>query len=1622
MFNQEEEQVVLPKRTPSTPLLTDEAASVKAYYGAYLKSTMASSQRIIDTANQYKTYSQIHTDLTTKGTSPDLEEISSHVELQDSQAQKEALLGVVADPTQFVETKLQAVEQAKQYKFNLAKAYSKKIAAEDVSITKKDVQAQEKNITYFQQREAQANADLQKTQNAFVGKLDITGANVTGSMALSIIPGRTGWIYANAYNALLGRESLSESATNFVFTGSTMRDMGKTWANWSTEQKQEGLNRFIAWADKSNLTDPETLEIFRSIVDNPDQPGWVTVLGNAGGIVDAIVGGAVIKAPIKSAKELVNWLKYNKAGDVKAINTVKGWVTGKGVVKADVAIKGAQEAANQTAAIQDVSRQEVAPNTPLGKEITHNPEKAAETTITALLDDTGIIAKSVTGQTEGKGQIIQTTALPKTVSLDESIANTAPDMAEKINLAARALDDENIINPALYNDALQKSEISKLLHTIKQINYPSLHLNKTLVDAKFGDTTYIKAIYGESPSRGWLTEADALSALTKLQKDIPDIAKHFKIEYSNRNQEYFIIRDLEKKFDPNILIKDTSATFQIPFTKKEINIDWLARSKYTNWILPASSRIANGLHSSVMATEMGVAKRVADLNKYLHDFILNKSDVFPDLNKELRIIQEGKVPTWKNVDELLHDKQHLSKQQKDDLVEAYYATKALGDNFYEIANRRHRADKVEKGTKAIYRADNADPIYGKEVKADDSIPTMVWDIESDLPIILAKDEKGNLVLNGKKLVKLDTPIKDIDTPTKKAKTGDAFTAAEQAKVKHNVVSSNTVDNRYEYALVGGSAKIGELPAYTLRKTDPYIPWYHMADFFIQRTPKQIRYNGSIISYPKNVKDMPEELKKASERIAGARTEEEAHQLIKQLQEDDPNGVYAVMKRREDIVDDIIDSHEEANRIASWEKHRGERLIGYDPLDDPIRSLAQMGKSLMKLDAWEDVDRFFKKRMQQEYGDLLPQGQIPKSPADWKILDDHAETKNIPRIAAAKREIEWFNGVFRSMVESDRAVSSALHSMADVMNKYGTADSKILRTAEAATRDAAKQGNVFIRIPNAAATHLLLYSNILKQWVVQPQNLWTLHAMDISFAKYGATNILPFLFATLGKSKYFEKHADEFKNIARHIGGTLSGIKGKEWDDMYNGFANSGMLQAVDLNQMVLGLKHHDNYTLDPKVHEQIAKGLSQTISTPGNIMKMVGYTPAELSNLVGGWLYSYNQYKKLNPKADMTNPHVIEQVKAKALALTGSMAGNADVMSYQKGMWGLLFKFMPIQSKQLALMTTSKYTTKEEKLRIAVGQTVLWGAPGTVGGVYLMDAIKNNSSDEDKKIISKYEGGLVDVTLNYILDTTLKHAFNIEDEKESSVAWSKTMAPFNNGYGIPAIEVFYNLYKTLTDGENAGSMRIAAWGAGSTLLAFKDAFLNRVQVQNSYDTPDKVQALVEELPTLIKGWDNLAKGYMMMQTGKLVSKHGNPRQLVASHGDAFGRMFGVYTREELETFKNIDVEKGKRAAQKALENEIFNFVMKNRQDILGMNKHYRAAEYDRLLHIFGHDDPEAAGKIKINLEKRFFFANKDLETALIPQLQVGIRNSIQQVENAREETTEGSSLSELIDVLKGIFK
>jgi hypothetical protein len=1574
MYSLDEDKIPesLPERAPLKPLPNDVEARQQAYYAAYSASKKSLIGRARLTAQEQQKeflnlYGKIHNDLVTNGVSQDMEDEKTAIINRDAQDEQQDIINIATDPTIPVEQRANVLTNKPKNPFNWADKYKTTITAENHGVTKKDELAQDKNVATYIPKNIQAAKDVEDLKNAAAGSLNITHAGFAGSALLNFIPGRTGVLTANLYAAMTNDHSFTTRAKNIVLPGSANKEMGKLWQQWDAKEKREGLIRIIRYMESSTALDADKVEMLLKTLENPDQPWWETSLSNISGILDATFVGAAAKSPIKSAKEFIKWATtYNAAGDKAAVSFVKNVFTKKNVAAAGATTKAAQEVATDATIIQAVTKNEPPVTSPLGIEVINNPDKASKTIVASVLDDTGEVAKVVTP--EGKGQIVDV-VLPKSVDSGE-LQTMYPDVFEKINTYAKALKPESQINPALYDDAFQQSEINTHIEIIKRTQYPSLQLSNTVVDFRFGDTSYIKAMYGETPNRGWLTEGEAMSMLNKLKGDIPpDVYKNMEVTYHPKNNEYYITHNIEKQFTPNVLMGDDyGATFQIPYTKKEISLDAIARNKYINWILPSSSRMTSGLSSSAIATEMGVAQNISKLNQYLNNFVMNKTDVFPDLNKELKLIHEQQISGWKSVKELLADKPHLSEAQKKDLVEAYYSVKALGDTFYDMANKRHRGDLVLDGQKAIYGSDGSIKGFGKDVPFDETTHKYIFDIDLNAAVVLTKE-----TLAGGKIVKLKSLLSDAN--------GD----------------------KWEYAILRGGSKLGELPPNTLSRIDNYIPWYHTADFFVQRTPLKMRLNGLSVSDEST-------LAKFSERIAGARTHADADKIVAEMTaEFGDTYTFKTVLRSENVLDEIVNVHEEATKYAAWEKHRGQRLLNYDPIDDPIRSLHMMGKSLMQLDAWEDFNRYFKQRFEKTYADILPEGQIPKNPDRWTLPDGKNTKENIALLAAGKRELEWHNGIFRSMVESDRAVSSFFHSTADVMNQYGIKGDK-------AVRDLAKQGNVFLRIPNAAATHLLLYNNIAKQWVVQTQNIWSLHALDPAFIRYGLPNVLPFIFATLGKSKYFQGQESTFIKISKFIGETLSGIKGKEWDDMYNGFANSGMLQAVDLNQMVLGLKHHGNYTLTPEVHEQIAKGLTQAISLPGNIAKNLGYTPAELTNLAGAWIYSYKQYQKLHPGVDMTNLHHIEQVKAKALALTGSMAGSADTMSYQRGMWSLLFKFMPIQSKQLALMTTSKATTKEEKIRLAVGQTILWGTAGTLGGTLIHDGVNAWMTDEEKEVFNKYEGGLIDLVFNNILDITLRHAFGIDDEKPTSIGWSHSMGPFNNGYGVPAIDVFYSLYKTFTDQE-AANPRIAAVGATGVITNFITSISNRLAIQGEYDTPHIANAIIAETPTLFKAWDNAAKGYVMWQTGKLVSKHGNPRDLVASHGDAIGRMAGVYTKEELDAFKNIDVEKGKKAAQKAMEKEVFDYIMKNRTDILFLGRTDRAVELDKMLYVLGHDDPELMSKMRTSIEKKLFYANKEFADSLQQQIDNKMSEAKASLDQAEAEVSDGA-LKELIQTLR----
>lgn len=1604
MFEQEEEPIVLPERTLNKPLVSDVKARQQAYYAAYLGNRDSFMQRTQQAIDLYetkfaKTYNQVKTDLTNTGESPIVEELNSTLEAHDTQKDKELFLQELSDPNIPTEEKVQFYENTKIKKtFTFADRYAQKIAAEDVSVTKQDRESQDKNVFEFGARDIKARKEIEALQNTFYADRNVTFASTAGGITASSIPLRLSVTYANAWSAVFNDQSVKRKFVNAALVGTASKEMGKRFDAMRPEEKVNAVVRLLDYMQNSTLTDIEKMDLLQHVTNNPDQHWLETTLANASSILDVSLAGWALARPVQAVKGFINWFKYNPAPDQAVVNYIKGkFAPTKTMVGADIAVKGAKEVVDNPAIAQTVHRNDVPPNSPLGIEITHNPQKAHETTVSAILDDSGEIAKALTP--EGKGQVVQA-ILPKPHSSPVGeLGQVYPDVAERLNMYNKVLvDDATPINPALYNKEAQDSEINNIFQIIKQTKYPSLQLANTKITARTGDTTYIKATYGATPSRGWSSEKEALDMLASIKTSLdPSIHKELKVEYFN-NGEWYIARNIKKTFDPNIEIGGYGGSIQMPFTTKEIGADKVFSLPKINFVFPSSSRIPAGLSSSAMATELTAAQRISKFQEYLQTFVMSKKDIHADLNKELKIVQEAtEVSTWKNVGELLKDKAHLSEQQQKDLTEAYYAVKQLGDSMYELANRRHRLNKVQKNYKAIYAANGDVAGYGKEVMPSKDLPVYMWDMDNNIPIIIKKDVNGDLILDGRKIVELEHAIKK--------EWNDIAESLTSAEAK-NLVKTESSHNFFQYAIVGAKSKLGEIPNYTLNKLDPYIPWYHTAPWFVQRMPKTVRLNGAVT-------EQEEKLKSFIERIAGARTQKEAEELALKMAADERNAgfTFKAVMRNEDVIQDVVDVHEEALRYAAWEKHRGEKRLGnYDPLDDPLKSMAQLGRSVIQLDAWDDFKNFFDKRFAATYSKYFPEGQKPLHPNDLRLPPGDKTPEDVMMLDAARREMEWFNGMFHSMVGSDQFVNSVFNGLAGLANKYGLPGEKTLRTMS-------KQGNVVVRVPNAMATHLMIYYDILRQWVVQPQNISNLVILDPNFARYGLPNLVPFIFATMGRASYFKQHESQFLKISRYIGSRIAGMSHKEWDDMYHGFINSGITQGVDLNVMVQGLIHNNNFSLSPEVHEKIGHALSSMASTPGNIMKVAGYTPAELTNYAGAWMYSWQQYRKLHPNVDMRNVHHIEQVKAKAAALTGSMAGKSDVLDYQKGAWSLLFKFMPINSKQMALTLSSKAVTKEEKQRLAISQALWFGTGGVLGGEYILTNMVNSfGSEEDKRIYHQYKGGMIDLLMNKLIIEGINSLMGVEEQKETELAFSTAMAPFAQGSGFPAFEVFKNVSKSLTDAEAAGQTRIAALAVFSKIAQYVQAVDSKVTVQGGYDTPEAAMALITELPTLVKGLGNLEQSYLMYQAGRLVDKYGNKRDLVATHAEAIGRAFSLRTIEEQYEFKNIDLDKARKATLKTISKQIVDHIMKHRTDLLGMSQYGRTDELDKLLFLAGVNNPEDLDAIKKQVNKALYYKNKEFEAALTPQLHKAIEDAKTSTNNAKKEN-HSTFLGELLDWL-----
>ena len=570
---EEEQLTALPERQPTKPLPNDVEARQQAYYATFRASKRSLKERAdITIQAQQETfknlYGKIHNDLTTTGTSPELEQEKSSLVEKTLQDKQQDLLDIATDPTIPIEQKTNVFLNQKEEKPDLREAYRTSVASENHGVTLQDDLVQEKRIDNFIPNNIKAEQDYKNLHSAYVGQLNVTTPNVVASIGAGLIPIRNGVIVANMYAAMTNDNSLFTKGKNIVLPGSANAAMGKLWKEWDSSEKRDGLIRIVKRLESMHLFDTERLQTLMQIVENPDQPWWATSIENVAGVLDAILVGSFIKNPIKNSKDAIKWIStYDAAKDKAAVDWVRNKFTTGKVAGADVGVKAAKAAVDEAAVIQAATKNEPPPNSPLGIEVVNNPDRAAKTVVASILDETEDVAKAVAPG--GKGQVIET-ALPKSVFVND-LSTIYPDVAERINTYAKALRPESQVNPALYDDVFQRSEINKEIETISRTKYPSLQLSNTVIDFRFGDTTYIKAIYGETPTRGWASEVEAKSMLSKLPKES---VANMEVSYFPKNKEWYITHTIEKEFTPNVYMKDDYGTnFQIPYTTKEVNLD-----------------------------------------------------------------------------------------------------------------------------------------------------------------------------------------------------------------------------------------------------------------------------------------------------------------------------------------------------------------------------------------------------------------------------------------------------------------------------------------------------------------------------------------------------------------------------------------------------------------------------------------------------------------------------------------------------------------------------------------------------------------------------------------------------------------------------------------------------------------------------------------------------------------------------------------------------------------------------------------------------------------------------------------------------------------------------------------
>ena len=957
-----------------------------------------------------------------------------------------------------------------------------------------------------------------------------------------------------------------------------------------------------------------------------------------------------------------------------------------------------------------------------------------------------------------------------------------------------------------------------------------------------------RARFGKNSDFGFNTMEEAITAENNIKINFPDNTTSVIQEFN----QFYVDMKWKKEYDPF-----SSRMFGVESADARIfgiPLSSLARSSIAKFIWPSTARLDEWVPKGAFTSSVQGMKTQEIFGKLQKE--ISNTELKPELHTILTHVSE--TQTYMKEGDIAAKFPYLGEASRKELMHKQYLWKKLADYEHNFVNRLERRRLQSENMQGIWKDDK----YLGNGKVLDQIPNVktIYSFGDELAIPMPKN------LDGKQIVKLDSPMD---------------------------VHGQSLD----YAIVDGRATIGVLPDIVVPKIEGYVPRFNAEPWYVKVHPKSKMINGERVSDINILRD------KHTKTLGAAKNEKEAIQLTKKLQDEmGDDFVVSHVRERADTGDAIITDFKVYKEKTDYGKKRGDRLPtidGFARLEDPFVSMTKRINTLARLDAWKDYDEVFKKNFLNRFAPFLPRGEFPNIIHDLKIPQNATEDM-VKSFNVAQRMFEQYSNSKYKLTISDTAWKIVGHKIADLLEKLPT------NIPSEWVREISNKGDVFRRGLSSLSTNLFINLNPFPQFLVQTQVVLPFAMMEKGFRD--TMHMLPGLYLNMLSRA---NEAKPYSKIINKVGHDVAG-KPSEFQKIADAIYEAGIPQSVDLNMMLSGSLEEISKPLVQGFGGKVVEGVGQVISKPGQIGKAIGYSPAQMTADMAGFLFAKARWERLNPGKNWNTPTNIRQIAADGWDIMGSMSTRASSMPYQDGYIHEVFRFASILHKNISTVFSSKTLRKapgeliDPKVKFATANMAMFGVYGVPAGTLIYNGWNmffGDETDPDKLAeYEKYKGGLIDSVVN----ATLEMMFHEKGDSPLDLAVAKRIGPMPDT--LPYVDVGWSLYKFMT-GQKTENPRFPFVNAvGSIWDAVRDTN-NLLSARGTYSTPEALMVFGNELAESTSGFNNFGKALAIAEFDDKTNKFGQHLGLELTRSHMVAQIFGIQSKKELNIYEMLENKK-----------------------------------------------------------------------------------------------------------------